>query len=60
MRWTRFGVCSKNHLEQAFDRVMSEAVKEVREKHLRYAIVTDAERMVKLRTFSMSRDRSAR
>ena len=32
----------KNHLEQAFDRVMSEAVKKVREKHLRYAIVTDA------------------
>ena len=32
----------KNHLEQAFDRVMSEAVKKVREKHRRYAIVTDA------------------
>ena len=32
----------KNHLEQAFDRMMCEAVKKVRERHLRYAIVTDA------------------
>lgn len=32
----------KNHLEQAFARVMIEAVKKVQEKHRRYAIVTDA------------------
>lgn len=32
----------KNRLEHAFDRVMSEATKKVREKHQRYAIITDA------------------
>ncbi|MEE0708935.1 MAG: LytTR family DNA-binding domain-containing protein [Gemmiger sp.] len=32
----------KNRLEQAFDRVMNEAVKKVQEKHRRYAIATDA------------------
>lgn len=32
----------KDHLDRAFDRVMEAAVKKVQEKHIRYAIATDA------------------